>query len=540
MARPPRTIGDIFAKAMKAYEAGHAQAARKLAAGLVEDHPGFGGGHYLLGLLAFDGGRYRQAISHLARAVSITPDQPAPHFAMGRALEVADDINSAMQHYRAVLTHDPRHAEAHARLGDLLRRAGKAEDAITHCRGALATRPDHAEALHCLGALLLEAGDADQAAPHLKRALELRPDWPAALNNYALALVRLDRLDQAVLFAEGAVELKPDHALFRANLAAIHRAMGRLDQARAEADTAIHHDPHCADAWLELGLARQGLGHAEGAAAAFERALAAAPATARAHWCLAEAAMALEQKERAAHHYRACLALDPDDRFGAALRLTLASGVDAPDKAPTAYVRQLFDDYANRFDSQLVDRLEYRAPAVIAQSLARILGDSARDLAIIDIGCGTGLTAPVLRPLAARLVGIDLSPSMAAKAKARGLYDEVAVGELEARLKADAGSYDLVVAADVLVYFGALEGVMEAAKAALKPGGAFAFTVERAGDDIASYALGPKSRYAHAQTYVETTAAQSGLAVALLEPAVTRQDDNADVPGLVAVLKKPG
>jgi len=92
----------------------------------------------------------------------------------------------------------------------------------------------------------------------------------------------------------------------------------------------------------------------------------------------------------------------------------------------------------------------------------------------------------------------------------------------------------------VLVYFGGLSGVMDAAQVALKPGGAFAFTVERAGADVASYVLGAKSRYAHAPDYVRATAAQAGLSVALLEEAVTRQDDNADVPGLVAVLKKPG
>ena len=536
MARPSQTIGDAFAKATKAYEGGRRQAARKLATQLAEDHPGFGGGHYLLGLLALERGHCRQAIGHLARAISITPEQPAPHFAMGQALEAADDFNSAMLHYRAVVAHDPRHAEAHARLGELLRRAGKAEQAIAHCRLALAATPGHVEAHHCLGALLLEQGAAEEAAGHLKRALEARPDWPAALNNYALALQRLDRLDQALVFAAGAVELKPDHALFRANLAAIHRAKGQLGQARVEAEAAIHRDPHCADAWLELGLARQGLGHAEGAAAAFERALAAAPETARAHWCLAEAAMALDQTERAVQHYRACLALDPEDRFGAALRLTLAAGTAIPDKAPAAYVRQLFDDYANRFDSQLVERLEYRAPTVIADALARTLGDAAHD--IIDIGCGTGLAAAVLRPLAKHLVGVDLSPSMAAKAIARGLYDEVAVGDLAARLKAEAGRYDVVVAADVLVYFGELGGVMDAAKTALKPGGAFAFTVERAGADVASYVLGPKSRYAHAPGYIEATATQAGLSVALLEEAVTRQDDNTDVPGLVAVLRK--
>jgi len=538
MAHPPQTIGDSFTKAMHAYEGGRSQLARKLATQLTEAHPGFGGGHYLLGLLALDRRHWRQAVGHLAHAISITPDQVAPHFAMGRALEGTGDLNAAMLHYRMVLGRDAAHAEAHARLGDLLRQAGRPEEAINHCRRAIAALPDHAEARQCLGALLLERGDAAEAETHLKAALTLRPLWPAALCNYAQALKRLGRHDEARVLAEGAVELKPENAGFRANLAAILRATGRADAAMAEADRAVRLDGHCTEAWLELGLARRQLGHAEGAAAAFERALAVAPNLAEAHWCLAESAAELGEPERAAHHYRACLELDPEDRFGAALGLALAEGGTAPSKAPAAYVRQLFDDYAERFDAQLVERLGYRAPAVLAEALGRVLG-SASGLAVIDAGCGTGLAAPALRPMATQLVGIDLSPAMIAKARARGLYDRLEVGELEAALAAEGGSYDLLVAADVLVYFGDLAPVAAAAHRALKPGGHFAFTVEKAGAGTATYALGVKSRYAHATDYLRQVAEEAGFAVALIEDTVTRRDDDSDVPGLVAVLKKP-
>jgi predicted TPR repeat methyltransferase len=153
----------------------------------------------------------------------------------------------------------------------------------------------------------------------------------------------------------------------------------------------------------------------------------------------------------------------------------------------------------------------------------------------MDAGCGTGLAAPVLKPFAARLDGVDLSPAMVERAAERQLYDELVVGELVGTLAARAGHYDLVVAADVLVYLGDLEPVMRAARAALKPGGAFAFTVEKA-DGIESYVLGPKQRYAHAAEYVDGTAALAGFTVALMEDAVTRRDAGHDVPGLVVVL----
>jgi predicted TPR repeat methyltransferase len=540
-AKRTLTVAEAFAEAMQAYQQGKAANAQRLAKQLAEANPDFGGAHYLLGLLALDKGQAGAAIGHLARALAITPGEPALHFAMASALEKGDDLNSAILHYRSVLSADPLHAEANARLGELLRRAGRTGEAIDHCRKVVAANANHAEALNCLGALMLEAGHPEEAARHLKAALEVRPSWAAALNNYGLALHRLGRLEEAATIIAGAVEGKPDHAGFRANLASAYRALGRLDQARAEADRAVKADSRCVDAWIELGLVRQAQGHADGAAAAFDRAVAVEPRLPRAHWCLAEACRTLGQNQRAARHYRVCLNLDPDDSHGAALALALVGGAPAPDKAPAAFLRQLFDDYAENFDAALVERLDYRAPALVASALARVMRDEngavPTGIEVMDAGCGTGLMAPVLRPLAARLAGIDLSSAMVAKARERGLYDELAEGDLVPLLAQRPDRYDLVVAADVLVYLGNLAPVMAAVRHCLRPMGLFVFTVERA-DGIASYMLGPKSRYSHARDYVLSVAAEAGFDVILVEDAVTRLEAGNDVPCLLAVLRR--
>lgn len=529
-------IGEAFAQAMQAYEGGRAGEARKLAHQIIEARPDFGGAHYLLGLLALDQGRAPRAVDHLAKAIAITPGQAVLHLAMGRALDLDDKASEAALHFRMVLSLDPGHAEAHARLAALAARQGRSDNAIEHCRAAVAADPAHAEAWNLLGALVHQRGDAAAAIEPLRRALALRPEWPAALNNFGVALKEVGQLDTAVTILEGAVTLKPGHAGYRANLAAALRAQGRLDAARAEAERATKTDPRNADAWIELGLARQAQGHLEGAAAAFDRAVSVAPAQVHAHYCLAEARRLLGQGDKAASAYRHCLELDPEDRHGAALGLALTGAGPAPDRAPEAYVRQLFDEYAGRFDQALLNRLEYRAPALLADALTRVIGE-AHGLAVMDAGCGTGLAAPVLRPRAAVLDGVDLAPAMVEKARARELYDDLAVGELVATLAARPERYDLIVAADVLVYLGNLGPVMQAAHQALHPSGTFAFTVERT-DDAETYLLGPKSRYAHAPAYVHGSAEANGFRVALMEEAVTRREAGQDVPGLVVVLTR--
>ena len=52
---------------------------------------------------------------------------------------------------------------------------------------------------------------------------------------------------------------------------------------------------------------------------------------------------------------------------------------------------------------------------------------------------------------------------MVEKARARQVYDELIVAELTAHLQSAAGTYDLIAAADTLVYFGDLQPVCAAA-----------------------------------------------------------------------------
>jgi predicted TPR repeat methyltransferase len=269
------------------------------------------------------------------------------------------------------------------------------------------------------------------------------------------------------------------------------------------------------------------------AAELFEQALELAPHWAAAWFALGEAREKLGDFDAAARAFREALVADPVDAQGAMARLALIGQGDAPRALPPAYVARLFDDYAPRFDKHLTDKLGYRAPALIAEDLSAI-APGRRFASALDLGCGTGLMGTELRSHTDRLAGVDLSAAMIAKARERGFYDRLVVGDAAAILgREPPGILDLIVAADVLVYFGDLAPLFAAVARALASDGLFAFSVETCEGD--GFKLKPTMRFAHSQSYVEATSRGVGLQPLLIRTASTRREAGADAPGLICV-----
>ena len=100
--------------------------------------------------------------------------------------------------------------------------------------------------------------------------------------------------------------------------------------------------------------------------------------------------------------------------------LAACTGEAIPERASDGYVRDVFDAFAGSFD-QVLDQLGYRGPGLIADLLDRALPLPDASLVVADAGCGTGLCADFLRPRARRLVGVDLSAGMLARARTERL-----------------------------------------------------------------------------------------------------------------------
>jgi predicted TPR repeat methyltransferase len=271
------------------------------------------------------------------------------------------------------------------------------------------------------------------------------------------------------------------------------------------------------------------------AADLFEQTLERAPQWAAAWLGLGEAREKLGDLDAAAQAFQATLAADPADAQGAMARLALIGRGDAPTALPQAYVARLFDEYAPRFDAHLIRNLGYRAPALIADALSAI-APGHRFASALDLGCGTGLMGEALRGRVGRLVGVDLSAAMITKARERGIYHALVVDDATKLMRERPRVFDLIVAADALVYIGDLAPVFAAVGTALAAEGVFAFSVETYEGD--GFKLEPTMRFAHGRPYIEATAKKAGLRPLLIQPASTRREAGADAPGLICVFEK--
>jgi len=375
---------------------------------------------------------------------------------------------------------------------------------------------EQARAFFLQGLSHYQAGRFGAADTSLSAALALVPGRPSTLTNLGATRLKLGRPAEALELLREVLAQEPSNL----------EALG-----------------HCASSLAELGQAHAALD-------CLERLLALDSSVGHA-WSL-RGSLLREQGQHAlaAVSFRQALDHGADPVLNA-YYLASVGQAEAPPVAPRDYVEQLFDGYAEQFDGSLVQQLNYRAPEVLADRL-RAFG--RRFEHALDLGCGTGRCGPLLQPLAARIDGVDLSSNMLARARAQGVYAQMAQADVAEFLAGTPDRYDLVLAADVFIYLGSLEAVFAGVAGVLRAGGLFCFTVEAAdgdgdgdGDGDANapgapdpgWLLRPSLRYAHSESYIRRLAAHHGFEVADTVRQALREEQRSPVPGLFFWLGKP-
>lgn len=437
--RPARQKPNDLAYAQRLFDRGDLRGAERACDKLLAKQPDAPKVLHLAGMVAHKAGRTADALPHLERAASLSPENAGMHGALGMALVHLGEADRAAASFRRALEIAPGTLGLVFNLGVALEDGGRTQEAAAAYAEAVVIDPNNARA-HYNHARMLEAlGRTSEAETAYRSALELQADYPKALNNLANLL------------------------------------RGRPGPGREEAlylyEEANALEPGFAGAWKNRGLLLSDLGRVDEARECFAK----------------------------AHE------LDPDDATAAHMLAALSG--DSPSAAPTEYVASLFDEYAPSFDAHLTGELAYSVPRVLGDMLAARCGPKRGHG--LDLGCGTGLFGERMRPFCERLVGVDLSAKMVAVAQEKGIYDEVAVGDIAGFLEQSSASFDVIAAADVFAYCGDLAPIFEFIAERLAPGGLFAFSTEAT--DEGDLVLRKTGRFAHRREHVLSLATEQGM-----------------------------
>jgi predicted TPR repeat methyltransferase len=383
-------------------------------------------------------------------------------------------------------------------------RAGEHAEAEKAYRDYLREHAQDPTALHFLGLMRHQQGHTLEGIELMEAAVRADPEYVDAWSNLGIAFYRQRDFERSEGCCRRALALAPDFV----------------------------------NAWCSLGFTLRDKNALDASLAAWERALELQPGLRSVAIPYGRLLYKMNRIDAARAFYERWFQANPADPVAAHMRAAMDGDALQPERASDEYVRVTFDDFADSFDTQLRN-LGYRAPQVLHELARNAFKDGSTDpaLRILDLGCGTGLCGELFQPMSRRLVGVDLSSKMLAKCAARGCYQQLNQGELAAFMRDCGEQFDLVLAADVLCYFGSLTEAFECVRCVLAPDGHFLFSLEdvcnSGTEPAAGYLLKPHGRYEHARAYVEAALQHAGLHPARVLGESLRLERGEPVAGLV-------
>lgn len=464
----------------------------------------------------------------------------------GRPSEKIEDIlGTALQHHRAgrfkeaeycyrqVLESVPQDIDVLCNLGAVLMNQGKLDEAVHSLREAVLLDRNHAISNYNLGNVLKKQGKIDEAKERYLKAIECDRSHTGAHFNVGNIYVEEGRFDDALSSFLNTLSLNPGHVAAHLNMGNVLKAQGKMDEALVSYRNALANDENNTAAYHNIGIILKAQGKIDEAIEAYNRAIAIEPENSSAQNNLGNLLKDSGRIAEAVQCFRRAVELDYDN-VSARHMLAALTGMKT-EAAPRQYVMDLYDRYADDFESHLVDTLSYDIPSVLMEMVCDLQGENVRFVHAVDLGCGTGLVGEKIRSLAERLDGIDISPKIIEKAREKNIYDVLMTGDIVEVLNERAENYDLFVAADVFIYRGNLSPVFSSVKRCSMEKSLFAFSTEvNLGDD---YVLRPTGRYAHSFSYIQTLAKTYGFKIVKHRPEVIRTEKGEDISGDVYVLQ---
>lgn len=498
MSIPVPGIQNRFDEAMALHQSGQLAAAQAVYEAIVAAHPAHADAWHFLGVVAIQSDDPLRAVDLIGRAIAIEP---------GKALY-------------------------HMNHGNVLRQVGQMDAALAAFDSAIAIAPDFTDAHILRGNILHALQQLEAAVASFDRALALRPHDLVVCFNRGNALRALGQLEAAVASFDQALAVDPQCAEAYVNRGLTQRELKQADAAMASFDRAIAIRPDFAEAYLNRGLTLQEFSTTpqglDDAIRMLTQACQMLPDAPEQLMSLAKALAKAQRHVEAQAAAQRALAVDADDSSGARMFLAALGVVPVPEKIPDALLHKLYDAKASVWDSGA--NAHYQGAELVGRALLAQAPSQPMD--VLDAGCGTGLVGVLVRAVARRLDGVDMSAAMLERAREKAVYDTLVCGDMIALMQQSPRQYDALVSAATLVHFASLQAIFAAAAVTLRPGGRFIFTVFPNEQDPYGFAvdhldgMAQGGIYVHGRDYLRTLAVQTGFAVQAMDTHIHEYEAN--------------
>lgn len=452
-----------------------------------------------------DSASYREAFELSDKALAADGNNYSLWIGRGNALYGLREYREAEESYLKAADLNKDDVVALANLAGLYFEERRYEDGLAVCDDAISRNPGYLNTYIHQGNLFSGQERYMEALQAYKAAELIAPDDPLVMFNTANALAMTENYDRAADYFARLLEKTPDDQEYLYALAAMQE---KMEDYASAARTYLRMLATVDSPFVHIMLSG----------------------------CLYS--LQLQDKQNEAMELTdAWLDAFPDNPVALHALETLKEAPEVK-RASAEYVEELFDAFADSFDSVL-EGLAYRAPLQVAKAVKKLsLNENA---AVLDLGCGTGLCGAGLKKenvVFASLTGVDLSEKMLGKAQARGIYTNLEQSDLLAFLPEHPAAFDLIVSADVFTYLGDLSDLLAAMSAALKKGGYAVFTVSENTKDPDSYGIEPSGRFTHGRNYVVSGLKENNLEVLSAACVELRQELGAPVYGLLVISRK--
>jgi len=516
------------------HQAGLLDAAKEGYLAILEEDPENTDILLALGVLCAQQGNYQASVNTFEAAIHYQPHDPVLYLNLGNALKALGLFAHAIQVFERAIQLDHNYAAALNNLGTVYYAQEHWDQAINYFLAAIAKKEDYLEAYYNLALAYSKRNQIDDAMHTYEKLIVMAPFYTAAYFQLGCLCLSHGNLKKAIHCFKAVEQTHPQQFETQSNLATCYLNLGLLSQAKLHYMKALQLVPNDTQILFNLGVINMQQGHIDNAIDNYQQALHINPDFFAAHNNLGVAFLAKQKIGNALFHFREAARLQPENE-SIQFTINMLSQENPAAVSSVAYIKNLFDAYADHYEPHLINTLDYQIPDLLFQAINTVKTLTPNSLDILDLGCGTGLCGLRFEPLAKSLTGIDLSSKMIAVAQQKDIYSELIVNDFLTGLENKKAGFDLIVAGDVLVYSGDLKPVFAACKLALRDQGLFAFNTEIT--EKKDYQLNPSGRFTHQQKYLEALAIESGFKIVYYQRVVTRQQNNEPVYGHLYVLQ---